>query len=216
MKRLYASFIILMVTCFLVISSAQADGSFKFKETYKQKVVWDTWFDWWTTIDLAQFKIKAKAPITEADISQFDKKTEVIVAVGDDEYGQRFGFYETLGNGGWGPGAKSAYYSYSEVDWEGRRHEYLWVTLKFSKKWLTVTVTGITEPYGFMSSIIAYDYYWEDYIGGIYKDLWATVQVGAVSQTFNLPCTGVSKMKTKKKSWDEFDVYTVSVKGVGY
>jgi hypothetical protein len=207
---------ILMVTCILVIPSAQADGKFKFKETYKQKVVWDTWFDWWTTMDFGQIKINAKVPITEADTSQFDKKTVVWITVGDDEYGTRFSFYSDLGEGGYGAGGNSAYYSFSEVDWEGRRHEYLWITLKWNKKWLKVKITGITEPYGFLSSILAYDYYWEDYVGGISKDLWANITVGAKSQDFYMNCAGISKMKTKKKSWDEFDVYKIKVKGVGY
>jgi hypothetical protein len=142
-KRIVISLILFLSIIALTrpnVSAAGAANTFKFTDTYVQKVGWTPWG--YEVRDFGKFTITAKIALAGIDISKFKRDTEFYIYVG------RFDWYCKLGEDPrYIPGKSTSFKIQvipEEPDYYGKRDQYLQIQLKWSAKQLQVTITGIT------------------------------------------------------------------------
>ena len=141
-KRILISLIVFVAIIALTsanVYAAAAANTFKFTDTYVQKVGLTQWG--WDVRDFGKFKITAKISLAGIDIGKFNRDTGFYIYVG------YFDWYCTLGDDNWyAPGKTSAkiLVSTEYPDYWGRTYQYLQIQLKWSAKQLSVTIAGVT------------------------------------------------------------------------
>jgi hypothetical protein len=144
MKRRILISLILFVSIIALTSAnvfaAAAANTFKFTDTYAQKVGWVPW-GYYDVRDIGKFTITAKVSLANVDINKFKRDTGFYIYVG------YFDWYCELGDDGWyAPGKTSAKIVVSPEypDYYGNTSSYLQIQLKWNTKQLQVKITGIT------------------------------------------------------------------------
>jgi hypothetical protein len=146
MKRRIVISLILFVSIIALTSAnvhaAAAANTFKFTDTYVQKVLCSKVLGYCDVFDGGKFTITAKISLANIDITKFDRDTEFYIYVG------RFDWYCQLGEDprfipGKSKSAKIVVIP-EEPDYYGHRAQYLQLQFKWSPKQLVITITGIT------------------------------------------------------------------------
>jgi hypothetical protein len=208
------SLVMLMVTSGFAASA----NSFKYSESYKQKVLCNVYYC--DEFDFGKFNISANLSLAGIDLSRIDRDTDFYLEVG--------GVYVdvSLSEGQYFPGKTSkstskANFVLSDYDYTSPdvKVPYMWVTLSWNSKKLTVKITGLTGTPDIMYPIIAYDYLYEE--TGVYSDddttMTGYVAFGETQWQFKVPSTVKVKQSTKKDKYkSEWDVGSVTAKGTGY
>jgi hypothetical protein len=219
MKKYTLLSLLFLVSAALLTSTSAfgaSGNSFKFSDSLKEKLLCDN-YGFCDIFQFGKFQINAKINFENVDISKFNSDTCLDVAVG------WFSLTTCLGDPGssYQHGATRASMVFTGEDYYlGDNIPYLWVTLKWNSKKLTVKIKGLTGTPDIEGPILADDYMWS-YDKGTYYD----TDVASVSfyngdtifidTTFDpINVTAKVNMKTNRK-WD-MDLYQVKVKGQGY
>jgi hypothetical protein len=216
--RLLSLLILISAT---ILTSATVFGaggnSFKYKESYKQKLQYSSYYDYYDVFDYGKFNISAKLLLEgkNIDLSQIDGNTEFYFEVGD--------VYTDviLADGIYRPGKKGsgkASFVLSDYDYVTDRNNvpYMWINLSWNSKTLTVKIKGLTGTPDIVLPIIAYDYLYED-PGSYDDDLSGDLIFGGAEWAFDVPCTINVKQKTKKDKYKSpWDLWFINSKGNGY
>ena len=158
MKRRIVISLILFLSIVALTSAnvyaAAAANTFKFTDTYTQKVLCSKSAGYCDVFDSGKFTITAKISLANIDISKFNRGTGFYIYVG------RFEWYCELGEDPRFIPERSKSFKIQvipdEPDYYRRRNQYLQIQLKWSAKQLAVTITGITPDA--MAPIWADDY----------------------------------------------------------
>ena len=144
-KRIVISLILLVSIVALTsanVYAAAAANTFKFTDTYVQKVGYIPAYGYYDVRDFGKFTITAKISLAGIDISKFKSDTEFYIYVG------RFDWYCNLGEDPrFIPGRSKSFKIQvipDEPDYYNRTYQYLQIQFKWSAKQLAVTITGIT------------------------------------------------------------------------
>ena len=219
-KHVLIVFVLWMSVFLFVVGKGFAADSLSFTESYKQKaacvrIEGERFCD---VADNGKFKVTAKISLSEIDIDQFNEDTYFSIELAG------FFFEAVLGDDpDYTPGVKRAKFVYSNefvdpITEEISTPDYLVVSLKWTTKRLTVTISGKTAPYFFLDPILA-----GNYVGGqtgpIEDITSAAVNFSGedfeVFSPFDVNITGKVKTSTVVKGEEEFDVSTISLKGKG-
>jgi hypothetical protein len=190
-------------------SYAASSSSLTFTETYKEKLVCSSKYQYCDVIGSGKFTISSSISMKGIDITKFNSGTSFIIAV------EGFYFERTLGEGGFtSPYKKTkANYAVSEVDIDGISRNYLTVALSWSKTKMTVKVTCITSPWDIEWPIIAGSYIGDNLT--IEDPLSAVIDFDEFSVGFDLTAKGSVKTKTSAKYGGEYEASTITVKASG-
>jgi hypothetical protein len=220
MKKRIVISLILFVSIIALTSAnvyaAAAANTFKFTDTYTQKVLCSSYYGYCDVFDSGKFTITAKISLApNIDTSKFDRDTEFYIYVG------RFDWYCQLGEDPrFIPGkSKSAKITVipEEPDYYGKRAQYLQIQFKWSPKQLVVTITGITPDS--LSPIWADDYLYDTAIVSDVTD--AYIEFGDDVKVWFNPVwiNGKATLKTVKKTFQKskelFDVSNIKLTGTG-
>jgi hypothetical protein len=210
-KNVLIGFIAVIFIALIAASNSYAASSYSltFTETYKDKLVCSSKYQYCDVIGTGKFTISSSISMKDINISNFDSNTPFVIAV------EGFAFERTLGEMGFQPPYKKTKASYvaSEVDIDGISRKYLTVTLSWSKTKMTVKATCITAPWDIEWPVIAGSYLGET--SSISEPLSAVINIGDLSVGFDLTANGSAKTKTSAKYGDEYDASTISVKASG-
>ena len=213
-RRIVISLILILSIVALTsenIYAAAAANTFKFTETYVQKVGLTEWG--YEVRDFGKFTITAKISLAGIDISKFNRDTEFYIYIG------HFDWYCQLGDdprfiAGKSKSAKILVRT-EEPDFYNRTYQYLQLQFKWSAKQLAVTITGITPDA--LAPISADDYLYNydklpvDDVTDAYIEFGDDVKVW-----FNpIYIKGKATVKTVKKSGELFDVSSINLTGAG-
>jgi hypothetical protein len=215
MKKRIVISLILFVSIIALTSAnvyaAAAANTFKFTDTYVQKVLCSKVLGYCDVFDGGKFTITAKISLAGIDTSKFNRDTEFYIYVG------RFDWYCQLGEDPrFIPGkSKSAKITVipEEPDYYGKRAQYLQIQFKWSPKQLAVTITGITPDS--LAPIWADDYLYDTSTVSDVTD--AYIEFGDDVKVWFNPVwiNGKATMKTIKKSGDLYDVSNIKLTGTG-
>jgi len=209
--------ILLSATLFTYTSAFGAGGNaLKYNENYKQKVLCSSYYGYCDVFDYGKFKVTVKLSLEgkDIDLSQIDGNTSFYFEVGNVYVNA------LLGNGQYIQGRKSskANFVFSDYDWvtDNEKAQYMWVTLKWNAKKLTIKIKGLTGTPDITYPIIAYDYLYED--SGIYtENLFGYVSFAGAEWAFDVPSSIKVKQGTKKDKYKyPWDVWKIKAKGKGY
>ena len=214
MKRRILISLILFVSIIAITSAnvyaAAAANTFKFTDTYVQKVGYIPNGGYYDVRDFGKFTITAKISLAGVDISKFNRDTGFYIYVG------YFDWYCELRDDGWyAPGKTSAtiLVSTEEPDYYGRTYQYLQIQLKWTTKQLQVKITGVTPDA--LAPIWADDYLY-NYDSPVVNDMTdAYIEFGDdVKVHFNpIWIKGKATVKYNKKYGG--DVSSVKLSGTG-
>jgi hypothetical protein len=144
-KRIVISLILFLSIVALTsanVYAAAAANTFKFTDTYVQKVLCSKVLGYCDVFDSGKFTITAKISLAGIDISKFKRDSEFYIYVG------HFDWYCELGDDPrFIPGKSTSFkiqVKTEEPDYYNRTYQYLQIQLKWSAKQLQVTITGIT------------------------------------------------------------------------
>jgi hypothetical protein len=211
-KNVLIGFIAVIFIALIAASNSYAasSNSLTFTETYKDKLVCSSKYQYCDVMGSGKFTISSSISMSGIDITKFNTETSFVIAV------EGFAFERTLGEGGFAyPYKKTkANYVVSEVDIDGISRKYLTVALSWSKTKMTVKVTCITAPWDIEWPIIAGSYIGEP-SSSISEPLSAVINLSDLSVGFDLTANGSVKTKTSVKYGDEYDASTISVKASG-
>jgi hypothetical protein len=215
MKRsIFLSFAVSLSLVILTATSgfAASGNSFKYSESYKQKVLCSSYYGYCDVFDYGKFNISAKMSLAGIDISQINGDTEFYLEVGDVyvDVVLQDGYYITGKKG-------KASFVLSDYDWVTDRNnvQYMWVNLSWNSKTLNVKIKGLTGTPDISYPIIAYDYMYED-SGAYGDDLSGYVSFGEGEWSFDLPSSISVRQSVKKDKYKyEWDLWSISAKGSG-
>jgi len=219
MKRNIAFSLILLISATLLISASAfaASNSLKYSDQLQEKLLCSNYLEYCEYFYYGKFQIDAKIYLDGVDINQFNDDTCFYVGVGN------FSFDACLGDDPSyiPPGQKgaktSARFVLRDYDWISDRDvDYLWVTLKWSKKNVTIKVKALTMTPDIAYPILALDYLWWGENYSIQETLMAEVEFAGILKTFDVNSTGKVKLRTKKKYGEEYEYSDVKIKGTGY
>jgi hypothetical protein len=193
------------------VYAAAAANTFKFTDTYAQKVLCSKQLGYCEVFDGGKFIITSKISLAGIDTSKFDRDTQLYIYVG------HFSWYCELGEDPrFSPGtSKSAkiLVRTEEPDYYNKTYQYLQIQLKWSTKQLVVTITGITPDA--LAPIWADDYLYNYDSSPTVSDVTdAYIEFGDDVKVYFNPIyiTGKATVKTIKKY---YDVSNVKLTGTG-
>jgi hypothetical protein len=207
---LFLSFVALTST---KVYAVAASNTFKFTDTYLQKVLCSKVLGYCDVFDSGKFTVAAKMSLAGIDISKFNRDTAFYIYVG------RFNWQCQLGDdpsfvAGKSKSAKILVRT-EEPDYYNRTYQYLQLQFKWSAKQLAVTITGITPDS--LAPIWADDYLY-NYDNLPVDDVTdAYIEFGEDVKVWFSPIyiKGKATVKTVNKSGDLYDVSTVKLTGTG-
>jgi hypothetical protein len=214
MKRRIVICLILFLSTIVLTSAnvyAATANTFKFTETYVQKVGLTEWG--YEVRDFGKFTITAKISLAGIDNSKFNRDTEFYIYIG------HFDWYCQLGDDprfieGKSKSAKIIVRT-DEPDFYNRTYQYLQLQFKWSAKQLVVTITGITPDA--LAPISADDYLYNYDNLPVDDETDAYIEFGDdIKVWFNpIYIKGKATVKTVKKSGELFDVSSIKLTGAG-
>jgi hypothetical protein len=213
------SLLILMSAALLFSSSVfgASSNSFKYNESYNQKLLCSSYYGYCDVFDYGKFKISAKLLLEgkDIDLNQISGDTEFYLEVGD-VYVDVF-----LDEGIYVPGKNGkgkASFVLSDYDWVTDKDNvpYMWIKLNWNSKKLSINIKGLTGTPDISYPVISYDYLYMD--SDTYSDqLSGYVNFAGTEWAFQVPSTMKVKQKTKKdKDKYPWDLWSVKAKGNGY
>ena len=217
MKRFtFLSLLILISATLLTFTSAFAANSFKYKESYRQRVLCSSYYGYCDVFGYGMFNISVKLSLESKsiDFSQIDGNTPFYFEVGN-VYGDVF-----LGDGQYVPGKKTSKVSFvfSDYDWVTDKYNvhYMWIKLSWDAKNLMVSIKGLTGIPDIEYPIIAYDYLYYD--RGTYPvSLPGYVSFAGAKWAFDLRSRiKVTQFTKKDKYKDLWDLWSITSSGKGY
>jgi hypothetical protein len=147
MKRRVAISLILFLSIALTsanVYAATAANTFKFTETYAQKIVYYRNYGYNDVLDYGKFSITAKVALPAG--LDINADTPFYIYVGN------FYYSCILGDGSYNAKKKtSKIIVQSDPEWDDlrRSYQYLQIQLKWSATQLQITITGVTPTYQF-------------------------------------------------------------------
>ena len=131
------SLLILISATLLTFTNAFGADSFKYSESYKQKVLCSSYYGYCDVFDFGKYNISAKLSLAgkDIDLSKINGNTPFYMEVGD------FYVYFLLKDGQYIPGKTSKSTSktsvvLSDYDWvtENEHAQYMWIKLSWNSK----------------------------------------------------------------------------------
>ena len=212
------SLLILLSATLLTFTSAfgASANSFKYNENYKQKVLCSSYYGYCDIFDYGKFNVTVKLSLEGKDIdfSQIDGNTPFYFEVGN-VYVDAL-----LEDGLYVQGRKSskASFVFSDYDWvtDNENAQYMWITLSWNAKQLTIKIKGLTGTPDITYPIIAYDYLYDD--SGTYSEtLSGSVSFAGAEWAFEVPSTISVKQGVKKDKYKyPWDIWSIKANGTGY
>ena len=191
---------------------AASASSFKYSESYNEKVLCSKQYVTCDVFDFGKFTISANLLLAgkDIDITKIDGNTEFYLEVGD-----IIPVDVVLGDGLYIQGKNKATFVLSGYDsmTDQDNVPYLWITLSWNTKNLKVTIKGLTPD--IQSPIIADVYLYGD--GGTYNDdIGGDVIFAGAEWTFDVPSIIKVKQSTKKDKYKEsWDLWSITASGKG-
>jgi hypothetical protein len=213
--------ILAFLTLALATNSYSASHTFKYTETYKDKVI-TMWYGY-DVMGIGKISINASILL---DINTFNAiNGETLLGIYFEDFIFEEQFKNAIINGGYfDPVKKKArfiiagpYYDYFN-DLE-KNIQYMIVDVKCSKTKMTIKVTCYTSPYDIQFPLMA-GYYIGDFVSrSLAEDqefVDAFITIGDLNVEFlDMLVTGSLKYKITKKKFDLFDTWTISAKAAG-
>jgi hypothetical protein len=212
MKKRSVISLILFVSIIALTSAnvyaAAATNTFKFTETYAQKVYYSS-YGYYDVLDYGKFTITAKVSLAGVNITQFNGDTPFFITVGNFFYS---GF---VGDGIYNSKKRTTkIIVQSDPEWDeyGRSYQYLQIQLKWSATQLQITITGSTPTYEFP---IWADNYMYDNIRSVYEETDAYIEFGESVKVLFDPIYIKGKATAKYNKKYEGDVSNIKLTGSG-
>jgi hypothetical protein len=214
LSLLVVTLLFLIITTYSFASSISA--KFSYSESWAEKLVkyvdaGDVWYD---VVESGNFHINVTIPATAISVDQIDADTEIYVEIGDFASTFRVGD-DPRYKPGQSTSSKIVLQDYDDND---KLFTYLIASFKWSATKLTIAINSPNSPD--LSPPLAYDYA-VDYggtAGAIQesRDALVTINIkgNEVDQPFSVALTGTSKIKTVMKQGEQFDLCSVTLKGI--
>jgi hypothetical protein len=213
-KKIIMGVIVLLAITSIAFTNAFAAGnSFKYSDQFKEKILCSKVYGYCDYFYFGKFQIDAKIYFDGVDINQFNDGTCFYVEVAN------FAYDACLGDDYlYSPGKTKASFIEQDYDWVSDRENvpYLWVTMKWNKKYMSMKVKGLTGTPDIGYPVLAYDFMWWGENDTIQESNIAYLEFAGIEKTFDVNSTGKVKVKTTKKYGSEYEYYDIKIKGKGY
>ena len=220
---------VIFIALIAVSNSYAASHTFKYTETFKDKIVPMPW-GYYDVIGTGKITIIATILLNTSTIAwdKINGDTVLGISFEDFLFEQTLGDASTYGNGSFFDPNKrkarfvdsGAYYAWWTNDENDKYINYQIVDVSWSKTKLTIKLTCYTSPYEIQFPVIAYYYLGELSNISITNEqelVDAYISIGDFAVGFyDMNLTGSSKYKyAKKGKYDYFDTWNISVKAAG-